>query len=238
MNLQVFLSGDVWLAIASGVPVTIQLVLWSAAAGVMLGLPLALARLSPNGFLRLPAIFYIFVFRGVPALVLLYVLYYGLAQIDWIRTSFLWRPLLRHAYWCAVIAFCLQAAAYGAEVIRGAILAIPRGEIEAARALGMTRLHTARRIALPHALRAALGPYGNELILSVKATATASLVGVFDILGRATQIRRDLLDPLTPLVVAGVLYFAIVLTARGMIAALENRLNRNMRRKSHTKHPE
>jgi len=103
--------------------------------------------------------------------------------------------------------------------------------------LGMTRLHTARRIALPHAIRAALGPYGNELILSVKATATASLVGVFDILGRATQIRRDILDPLTPLIVAGVLYFVIVLTARGMIAAVENRLNRDVRRKPHTKHP-
>ncbi|HTN96028.1 MAG TPA: ABC transporter permease subunit [Nordella sp.] len=226
------MTSELWEAILSGVPVTIELVLWSLAAGLFLGFPLALARLSSNRVLQFLAIFYLFVFRGIPALVLLYVMYYGLAQVDWIRESFLWRPILRHAYWCAVIAFALQAAAYGAEIIRGAMLAVPRGEIEAARALGMTRWRTAWRIGMPHAVRAAVGPYGNEIVLSIKATATVSLIGVFDILGKASVIRRELLDPLTPLIAAAIIYFALVILARGTVAWCEYRLNRHLVRKA------
>lgn len=232
MNPQLLLSPELWGAIVSGIPVTIELVLWSLAAGLLLGFPVALARMSSRHVPRLLALSYLFVFRGVPALVLLYIVYYGLAQIDWIRDSFLWRPVLRHAYWCAVIVFALQASAYGAEIIRGAMLAVPRGEMEAARALGMSRWRTAWRIAMPHAVRAAVGPYGNEIVLSIKATATVSLIGVFDILGKATVIRRELLDPLTPLIAAGIIYFVLVLLARGAVAWCEYRLNRHLVRKA------
>lgn len=229
MNLELLASSELWNRILSGLPVTLALVAWSLLAGLVAGFPLARARLSPNAALRSAAAIYLFVFRGTPALVLLYLVYYGLAQVEAVRESVFWRPLLRHAYWCAVIALSLQAAAYGAEIIRGAILAIPRGEMEAARALGMGRFRTAWRIGFPHAIRAAFGPYSNEVVLSVKATAAVSLIGVFDVLGQANVARRELLDPLTPLVAAGIVYLAVVAAVRIAASLLEAHLNRHMR---------
>lgn len=157
----------------------------------------------------------------------LYVVYYGLAQFDVIRDSLLWRPVLRHPYWCAVITLSLHSAAYGAEIIRGAILAIPPGVMEAAKALGMKAWQRALLVGLPIGVRAALGPLGNEIVLTIKATATVSLVGVFDILGEATIIRRDLLDPVTPLVAAGAIYLGLVLVVRSVMSVVERRMNRH-----------
>lgn len=138
----------------------------------MLALPIALMRLSKSRWLSVPAYGYVFFFRGTPLLLQLFLVYYGLSQFEFIRNSFLW-SFLRQAYWCAIITFAMHTAAYVAEIMRGAIQAVPKGHIEAARALGMSRILTFRRIVAPTAIRYGFPAYGNEVILMLKASALA-----------------------------------------------------------------
>ena len=120
-----------------GAVVTLQLVSLSLVLGIVLAVPLALCRVSRRRLLWMPVYGYIFYFRGTPLLVQIFLIYYGLGQFEAVRESFLW-PVLREAYWCAIIAFTMNTAAYTAEILRGGILAVPAGEVEAARATGMS----------------------------------------------------------------------------------------------------
>ena len=145
-----------------------QLVVLALAAGTALALPLAGMRTARRWWLKAPAYGYLFFFRGTPLLVQIFLVYYGLAQFSAVRDSFLW-PILREPYWCAVIALGLNTAAYTAEIIRGGMQAVARGELEAAWSLGLSRWQALRLIVLPRAVRQALPAYGNEVILMLKA---------------------------------------------------------------------
>ncbi len=164
------LMAEAFPRLLEGAGLTLQLTLMSLVAGFILALPLSLARTSSSPLLSRPVQAYAFLFRGTPLLVQLFLIYYGAGQIDWIRTSPAW-ILLRDPYWCALIAFTLNNAAYTAEILRGGIRAVPAGEIEAAKALGMPYLLRTRRIVLPAALRIALPAYANEVVLMLKASS-------------------------------------------------------------------
>ncbi|MBZ5763752.1 ABC transporter permease subunit [Rhizobium sp. VS19-DR104.2] len=135
MNL--FLILDVLPHLLDGALLTIELTVTAIAAGFLIAVPLSLLRASPAFFISAPVQFYTFLFRGTPLLVQLFLIYYGASQIGWLRTGPAW-VVLRNPFGCALIAFSLNHAAYATEILRGAICAVPRGEVEAAKALGMS----------------------------------------------------------------------------------------------------
>ena len=206
----------------SGAWLTMQLVALAMVAGTALALPLAVMRTSRHGWLRAPAWGYVFFFRGTPLLVQIFLVYYGLAQFAAVRDGFLW-PVLREPYWCAVIAFALNTAAYTAEVIRGGMLAVPPGEREAGRALGLSRWQELRLIVLPRAVPSALPAYGNELILMLKGSALASTITLLDLTGVArTLIARTYLA-VEIFAVAGLIYLLLTLLIVRGVRLLERR---------------
>ena len=208
----------------AGLLVTLQLVGCSLAIGGALALPLALARTSFHPLLRWPAQAYVFFFRATPLLIQLFLVYYGSGQF---RETFegvgLW-GVFRDAWWCALIAFSLNTAAYQAEILRGGIEGVPLGEVEAGRALGMSKALVWRRILLPGAYRIALPALGNEAILMLKASALASVITIYDLMGatRAIFARHFALEMF---IYAAVLYLGLTLLLGRAVAALEARLN-------------
>ncbi|WP_312156099.1 ABC transporter permease subunit, partial [Pseudomonas sp.] len=182
MNWEVIIK---WLPrLAQGATLTLELVAIAVIAGLILAIPLGVARASRHWYVRALPYGYIFFFRGTPLLVQLFLVYYGLAQFDAVRSSALW-PYLRDPFWCTVLTMTLHTAAYIAEILRGALQAIPKGEIEAARALGMSRAKTLFYIMLPRASRIGLPAYSNEVILMLKASALASTVTLLELTGMA-----------------------------------------------------
>ena len=169
-------------------PVTFQLLIVSLAIGFCLAVPIALARLSRNPMLWMPAYGYIYFFRGTPLLVQLYLIYYGSGQFRefWESVGLWW--VFRDAWWPCIMALSLNTAGYTAEILRGAMLGVPHGEVEAAKACGMSGLLLFRRIVFPKAVRLALPAYSNEVILMLQATSLASLVTIYDMLGVANII--------------------------------------------------
>lgn len=208
-----------------GVWVTLELVFLSGLLGLILAVPLALMRASHNRWLRMLPFGYIFFFRGTPLLVQIFLIYYGASQFDAIKESALW-PVLKEPYWCAIIAFTLNTAAYTAELIRGAIQAIPKGELEAADAFGMSRPMKIRRIVLPRAFGIVLPAYGNELILMLKSSSLASTITLLDITGAARTIIARTYTPLEIFFAAGMLYLLITAIMIGCFRLIEHRLNR------------
>ncbi len=150
MNLQFY--SEAFFQMMSGVPLTLQLAASSIVFGAILALLFAMMRLSGVAVLDWIARLYVFVFRGTPLLVQIFIIYYGLSQFPVIRYSFLW-PILREPYWCAIIALTLNNAAYASEIIRGGLLSVPSGQIEAAKACGMSRFTCFRRVVMPLAIR-------------------------------------------------------------------------------------
>ncbi|MGK8709298.1 ABC transporter permease [Metapseudomonas otitidis] len=191
-----------------GALLTLELVAIAVIAGLILALPMGIARASRHWYVRALPYGYIFFFRGTPLLVQLFLIYYGLAQFEAVRHSDLW-PYLRSPFWCAVITMTLHTAAYIAEIIRGAIQAIPPGEIEAARALGMSQAKTLVHIILPRAARIGLPAYSNEVILMLKASALASTVTLLELTGMARTIIARTYLPVEIFFAAGVFYLVI-----------------------------
>ena len=203
-----------------GLLVTLELTVLSLVLGMVLALPLAAMRTARSPVLWMPAYGYITFFRGTPLLVQIFLIYYGTGQFDWIKETPLW-PLLREAYWCAILAFSLNTAAYTAEILRGAIQAVPRGEIEAALALGMSRWIVFRLVSLPRAFRLALPAYGNEIILVIKSSSLASTITLLDITGVARTLVAHTYAPYEIFLVAGALYLVLVLATTRVLAAVE-----------------
>jgi His/Glu/Gln/Arg/opine family amino acid ABC transporter permease subunit len=206
-----------------GAALTVILVFQAAIVGLALAVPIALARVSRSPLLWIPSSLYIFIFRGTPLLVQIFMVYYGIAQFASVRGSVVW-PLLREAYVCAIVALALCTSAYTAEVFRGGILAVPVGQIEAARICGMSWLQSRRRIVLPLAFRLALPAYTNELILLVKGSALVSTITLIDLTGAAMSIYYRTYDPFTPLLLAGALYLVINSALARLSQILERRL--------------
>ena len=166
-----------------GALVTLEITVISLIIGGLAAVPMAVIRAEKHRWLNTPVWCYTYFFRGTPLLVQTYLLYYGLAQFDAVRESFLWGPILSKAYWCALIAFSLNTAAYTTEFLRGAIENTPHGEIEAARAAGMSQSTLLRRIVLPSAFRRALPAYSNEVIFMLHSSVVLSTITIQDILG-------------------------------------------------------
>jgi len=206
MNLQFYTES--FMQMMSGVPLTLQLAASSIVFGAILALLFALMRLSGITVLDWIARLYVFVFRGTPLLVQIFIIYYGLSQFPSVRYSFLW-PILREPYWCAIIALTLNNAAYASEIIRGGLLSVPSGQIEAAKACGMSRFTSFRRIVMPLAIRQALPGYGNEMISMVKATSLASIITLMEVTGIAAKLIAESYRAIEVFVIAGAIYLAI-----------------------------
>ncbi|HYD64716.1 ABC transporter permease [Azospirillum sp.] len=221
MNWQ--LMADTLPRLLAGVPLTLQLVVLAEILGVVLATGAALARLSGNRVLEGVSQAYVFVFRGTPLLVQIFLIYYGLGQFPAIRESVLW-PVLREPYWCAVLALMLNTGAYTSEIIRGGIQSVPHGQVEAARACGMGRWLTFRRIVAPIAIRQALPAYGNEVILMVKASSLASTITLMEITGIARRIIAQSYAVFEVFIVAGTIYLVINFTLAALVRIAERRL--------------
>ncbi|MEG5265502.1 ABC transporter permease [Pseudomonas sp. JDS28PS106] len=192
----------------SGMLVTLKLLAISLAIGLAAALPLGLMRVSKRRWVNLPAWTYTYVIRGTPMLVQLFLIYYGLAQFEAVRESFLW-PWLSSATFCACLAFAINTSAYTAEIIAGSLKATPAGEIEAARAVGMSPMKMYRRILLPSALRRALPQYSNEVIMMLQTTSLASIVTLIDITGAARTVNAQYYLPFEAYITAGVFYLCL-----------------------------
>ncbi|MCQ4241499.1 ABC transporter permease [Stutzerimonas stutzeri] len=198
-----------WLpSFVEGAWLTLQLVGVSVIAGLIFALPLGIARSSRHFPVRALPYAYIFFFRGTPLLVQLFLVYYGLAQFEAVRQGPLW-PYLRDPYWCAIITMTMHTAAYIAEIIRGAIQNVPSGEIEAARALGMSRSQALWHIILPRATRIGLPAYSNEVILMLKASALASTITLLELTGMARKIAARTYLHEEMFLTAGLIYLLI-----------------------------
>jgi octopine/nopaline transport system permease protein len=209
---------ETFLLLLKGLPLTLQLVTISVLIGASLAVVLALMRMSKIHALDKAAHVYVFFFRGTPLLVQIFLVYYGLAQFAVIRESILW-PVLREPYWCAILALTLNTAAYGSEILRGGIQAVPWGQLEAGRACGMSGFLLFRRVVSPIMLRQALPAYGNEIILMVKGTSLTSIITLMEITGIATKLISETYRSLEVFICAGAIYLAVnFLIARGLRA--------------------
>lgn len=219
---------ETFVSLVSAVPLTLLLAANSIALGAVLAVGIAVARFSALAPLRWLAQAYVFVFRGTPLLVQLFIIYYGLSQFPAIRHSPLW-PILREPYWCAVLALALNTAAYASEIVRGGLLSVPFGQIEAARACGMSRFMIFRRITLPLGVRQALPGYGNEMISMVKATSLASIITLMEVTGVAARIISESYRAIEVFVVAGAIYLAINFLLTRLVQLVEFRLSPHLR---------
>jgi putative lysine/arginine/ornithine/histidine/octopine transport system permease protein len=206
MNWEVIIK---WMPrLMQGATLTLELVAIAVLAGLILAIPLGIARTSKKWYISGLPYAYIFFFRGTPLLVQLFLVYYGLAQFDAVRESSLW-PYLRSPFWCAAVTMTLHTAAYIAEILRGALQAIPKGEIEAARALGMSHSKALVHIMLPRAARIGLPAYSNEVILMLKASSLASTVTLLELTGMARTIIARTYLPVEIFFAAGMFYLAM-----------------------------
>ncbi|MDN0081775.1 ABC transporter permease [Crenobacter sp. SG2305] len=201
-------DGAPMMSTADGLLMTLELLALSLFFGLALSVPLALGRVSKNKWIARPVWLFTYVFRGTPMLVQLFIIYYGLSQFDWVRSSWAWE-YLQSAYVCAIIAFTLNTSAYTSEIIAGQIRNTHWGEIEAAKAMGMSKWLMMRRIVVPSALRRALPAYSNEVIMMLQGTSIAGLVTLADLTGVARRIYADTYQAFEPFLVAGAFYLTL-----------------------------
>jgi His/Glu/Gln/Arg/opine family amino acid ABC transporter permease subunit len=225
MNLALLLDPALWQAMLLGLRVTLLITVLSMILGLALALPIAVASAEGGPVLRTLAAGYVFVFRGVPLLMLLYLLYYGSGQIGPLRETVLWDFVFRSALATAILAFTLSNAAYLAEALRGGLATVTQGEREAGFAIGLTPRQVLTRISLPLALRNSIRTIGNEAVFTVKASVIASVVAVRDVLGQAQKIGTNYSDNLTPLLAAAVFYLILVQLIEAAVRAADRRLN-------------
>ncbi|WP_342358452.1 ABC transporter permease subunit [Terrarubrum flagellatum] len=214
--------------IAAGFWITVELVVIASAIGVVAALCVALVRLKGPPWARGLMAAYTTFFRGTPLLCQLFLVYYGFGsfRIFWQDIGLWW--FFREPFYCALFTFTINTAAYQAEIFRGAIASLPRGQIEAAKALGLSRVQLLRLIVLPQAMIVALRPLGNELITMIKVSAVTSLVTLFDLMG-ATKLAFARSFDLSIYLFTAAIYLALVETIRRVWAHLETRLTRHLK---------
>lgn len=214
-----------------GLQTTLLLLVLSLAAGFIVSIPLAIARVSNRAWLSKPVWLFTYVIRGTPLLVQLFLLYHGLAQFEIVRESAAW-VLLKSAWFCAWLAYVINTTAYTTEIFAGALRATPVGEIEAARAYGMSGFTLYRRILLPGALRRALPQYSNEVVGLMHATAIASTVTLVDITRVARDVYANHLVVVESFGVAAVIYFVLTFSIAGLFKVLERHFLAHLRPQS------
>ena len=202
--------------------VTLKLLSFSLIFGLILGLFFAILRLNKNILLNRFSYFYSYIFRGTPLLVQIFIIYFGLGQIEFLRSSFLW-IILKEPYWCAIIAFSLNTGAYTSEILRSAFETINKGFIEAGDSLGISKKIIFYKIQIPIAIRQSLPAYGNEIILMLKGTSLASTVTLMDLTGVAKYIISTTFKPIEVFIVAGGIYLFMTFVIHNFIRYLEKK---------------
>ena len=202
--------------------VTLKLLSLSLFFGLFIGLLFAILRLNKNKIINKFAYGYSYIFRGTPLLVQIFIIYFGLGQIEFLRSSILW-VILKEPYWCAIIAFSLNTGAYTSEIIRSALQTIKPGFIEAGRSLGLSNKIIFFRIQIPIAIRQSLPAYGNEIILMLKGTSLASTVTLMDLTGVAKYIISTTFKPVEVFIVAGSIYLFLTFLIHNVIKFLEKK---------------
>ena len=227
-NVQNYLIVKNFFIVLSGLDNTLLLLLISLPLGFVLALIFAIGRVSKIKLLSQTVASYIFVIRGTPLLVQIYLIYFGLGSIKFIRESFLWYAL-KEPFWCGVIALTINTVAYGAEIFRGGIQSIDKGQVESGLSLGFSRFLLLRKIILPIAIRKVLPSYGNELILMVKATSLVSLTTYMEMTGLARKIMAKTFAPVEAFIAAGLLYLFLNFLMVQFVKYLEWKYNPHLR---------
>ena len=206
----------------SAAAITLKLLSISLIIGLFIGLSFAILRLNKNIFINKFAYGYSYLFRGTPLLVQIFIIYFGLGQIEYLRTTFLWN-ILKEPYWCAIIAFALNTGAYTSEILRSAFQTIKPGFIEAGKSLGIPNKIIFYKIQIPIAIRQSLPAYGNEIILMMKGTSLASTVTIMDLTGVAKYIISTTFKPVEVFIVAGGIYLFMTFVIHNVIKFLEKK---------------
>ena len=202
--------------------ITLKLLSVSLILGLFIGLGFAILRMNNNKLINKFAYGYSYIFRGTPLLVQIFIIYFGLGQIEYLRTTFLWL-VLKEPYWCAIIAFSLNTGAYTSEILRSAFQTIKPGYLEAGRSLGIPSKIIFTKIQIPIAIKQSLPAYGNEIILMLKGTSLASTVTLMDLTGVAKYIISTTFKPLEVFIVAGGIYLFMTFIIHNVIKYLEKK---------------
>ena len=206
--------------------VTLKLLSVSLIIGLLIGLLFAILRLNKNVLINKFAYGYSYVFRGTPLLVQIFIIYFGLGQIEYLRSTFLW-VILKEPYWCAIIGFALNTGAYTSEILRSAFQTIKPGIIEAGESLGISNKIIFYKIQIPIAIRQSLPAYGNEIILMMKGTSLASTVTIMDLTGVAKYIISTTFKPIEVFIGAGGIYLFMTFIIHNLIKFLEKKYSFN-----------
>ena len=229
MNFELIYNN--FFIILSGLDETLKLVIISLSLGFIISIPFALARASSIKILSQSVYYYVFVIRGTPLLVQIYLIYYGLGTIQFIRESFLW-IVLKDPFFCGILALVINTVAYTAEIFRGGIQSVTKGQIESCKSLGMSRFIMYIKIILPCAFRQALPGYGNEMILMVKSTSLISLITIMEMTGIARNIMYKNYAPVEAFLAAGSIYLFLNFLVVQLIKFLEWKYNPHLRIKA------
>ncbi len=202
--------------------ITLKLLSVSLILGLFIGLGFAILRMNNNKLINKFAYGYSYIFRGTPLLVQIFIIYFGLGQIEYLRSTFLW-IVLKEPYWCAIIAFSLNTGAYTSEILRSAFQTIKPGYLEAGRSLGIPSKIIFTKIQIPIAIKQSLPAYGNEIILMLKGTSLASTVTLMDLTGVAKYIISTTFKPVEVFIVAGGIYLFMTFIIHNVIKYLEKK---------------
>jgi polar amino acid transport system permease protein len=206
---------------------TLLLLVLSVSIGYALAVPIGLVQVTGPWPLKWLATGFCTFIRGTPLLVQLWLLYFGFGslfpQIPGIRSTFIW-PFLREGFYYALVAFILSFAGYEGEVMRGGFLSVPKGELEAARAFGMSFPTMVRRIWLPRALLLVLPTLSGEVVSQLKSTPLAATVTVFDIYGVGRRVQQDLFLTYEPLLLIAAIYGTLTLIIATLFKIAERRV--------------
>jgi len=210
-----------------GIGLTFQLLIISAILGLILAIGLMLMRISGKWYLSWPAQVYIYIFRGTPILVQIFIVYYGFPQLEFIRDSFLW-PIFRDPFGCAIFALTLNTGAYVSEILRGGVLGVDRGILEAGSALGLSVRQKFIYLTTPIATRLALPAYGNDIISLLKSTALASTITLADMTGIARTLVAQTFAPYEIFISLAIVYMILTWILQKSLGRVERYLGRYM----------
>ncbi len=231
MSFDVHLIAESLPLMLSGIGVTLKLLVISALLGLLLAIVLLLMRISGRWYLDWPAQIYIYVFRGTPILVQIFIVYYGFPQLEFIRDSILW-PILREPTGCAIVALSLNTGAYVSEILRGGVQGVAKGLLEAGSALGMSARQKFIYITTPLAVRLALPAYSNDVISLLKSTALASTITIADMTGIARTIVAETYAPYEIFISMAIIYMAFTWVLQRTFGLIEAYLSRYAQRET------
>jgi octopine/nopaline transport system permease protein len=212
----------------TGFWMTFELWFLSAVLGMALAIILLLMRISGRWYLFSPAMIYIYIFRGTPILVQIFIIYHGMPQLEFVRESMFW-PILREPFGCAILALTLNTGAYVSEILRGGVLGVDRGLKEAGAALGLSATHRFIYITTPIAIRLALPAYSNDIISLMKSTALASTITLLDMMGIARTIVAETYAPYEIFISLMIIYLIMTWITQRTFGWLEKRMSRHVR---------